>query len=243
MSQPEALKALLAQISAFGVQTAFLPFSDSDLPLSALLETERLRELLGRYGHRYGTEQERRAVATQWSKHYFSRVVTPVIAAAILIDWRLPLSPEITALDIDADGEITALRVSSFGKAEAPSTSIDRFSFLTEEHLPLVVDAIAEASGLSRHVLWSNAGNLFEGVSRRLESVAPQGTAGIRDAMALLDTSHLDDGTRNPLFRPIVYADEARTMRKRRVCCARYLIPSLGFCQTCPSPLGVSSRP
>ena len=237
MSQPEALKALLAKISAFGVKTALLPFSGDDLPLSEFFETDRLREMLGRYGRRYGAEQERRAVATQWSKHYFSQVVTPVVAAAILIDWRLPLPLEATALDIDAEGGITALRVSSFGEAEAPSSSRDRFAFLTEVHLPRVIDAIAEASGLSRHVLWSNVGNLFEGIVRRLEAVAPQGATGIRDAMDLMDTSRLHDGTRNPLFHPIVYADEARTMRKRRVCCARYLIPSLGFCRTCPSPL------
>ncbi len=234
MQQPDILKALLAKISAFGVQTAFLPLTDDDLPLSTLLETERLKEMLGRYGRRYGQEAERRAVATQWSKHYLSRVMTPVVAAAILIDWRLPLHLETTALDIDAGGVITGLRVSSFGQTVAPFSSVDRFSFLTEAHLPRVVEAIARASGLSRHVLWSNAGNLFEGVARRLETIAPKEAAGIRDAMTLMETSHLDDGTRNPLFRPITYLDAAR---RRRVCCVRYLIPSLGFCRTCPSPL------
>lgn len=237
MQQPDALKAFLAKMSAFGVQTALLPLAHDSLPLSALLERDCLAEMLGRYGRRYGQGQERRAVATQWSKHYFLQVVTPVLAAAVLIDWRLPLPLEATALDIDAEGAITALRVSSYGKAVAPSSGTDRFSLLTRAHLPFVVDALSQASGLSRHVLWSNAGNLFEGVARRLEAVAPEGSAGIRDARALMEASHLEDGTRNPLYRPILYLDEARTIRKRRVCCARYLIPSLGFCRTCPSPL------
>ena len=237
MQQPDVLKAVLTKLSAFGVQTALLPFADGDLKLSAFLERERLRETLRIYGRRYGGEVEGRAVATQWSKHYFSRIMTPILAAAILVDWRLPLHLETTALNTDADGEIAGLRVSSFGEAVAPSTGIERFSFLTAVHLPGVVDAISEASGLSRHVLWSNAGNLFDGVARRLEAVAPNGSPGIRDALALMETSHLDDGTRNPLFRPVLYLDDARTLRKRRVCCARYLIPSLGLCRTCPSPL------
>lgn len=237
MQQPDALKAFLEKLSVLGVQTALFPRRDEDLPLSVLLETERLKDILGRYGRRYAPEEERRAIATQWSKRYFSVVMTPIVAAAILIDWRLPLHPETTALDIDAEGGITGLRVSSFGKAETHSSGIDRFSFLTEAHLPYVVEAIARASGLSRHVLWSNAGNLFDGIARRCEAVASPGSAGIRDAIAFLEASHLGDGTRNPLFRPIVYHHEGQTIRKRRVCCARYLIPSLGFCQTCPSPL------
>lgn len=128
MQQPDALKAFLAKMSAFGVQTALLPLAQDSLPLSALLERDRLAEMLGRYGRRYGQGQERRAVATQWSKHYFLQVVTPVLAAAVLIDWRLPLPLETTALDIDAEGAITALRVSSYGKAVAPSSGTDRFS-------------------------------------------------------------------------------------------------------------------
>lgn len=54
MQQPDALKAFLAKMSAFGGQTALLPLADDSLPLSALLERDCLREMLGRYGRRYG---------------------------------------------------------------------------------------------------------------------------------------------------------------------------------------------
>ncbi|UXR95060.1 hypothetical protein FY157_25450 (plasmid) [Agrobacterium tumefaciens] len=58
---------------------------------------------------------------------------------------------------------------------------------------------------------------------------------GVADALELLESPHMADGSRNPLFRPILYRQyEGKPKRLRRICCIRYLINGLDYCKTCP---------
>jgi len=61
-------------------------------PLDTFLQGDRLAAALARFGGSY-EQPEPRAVASQWSKLYFSRLLVPATAAAIAADWRLPLDP------------------------------------------------------------------------------------------------------------------------------------------------------
>ncbi len=44
------------------------------------------------------------AVAGEWSKRYFAKVMRPIATAAMLLDWRLPLTPADLSIDISTEG-------------------------------------------------------------------------------------------------------------------------------------------
>lgn len=80
-------------------------------PLDALLQGDRLGAALARFGGRY-EQPEPRAVASQWSKLYFSRLLVPATAAAIAADWRLPLdSPSRWTLKVASPSSRCRMRV------------------------------------------------------------------------------------------------------------------------------------
>jgi ferric iron reductase protein FhuF len=66
--------------------------------------------------------------------------------------------------------------------AEAGSS---RFDGLVLAHLAPFIDLVADRGGVTKRVLWSNAGNVFEAFSRKLESIAA-GQVGLEHARRLL---------------------------------------------------------
>ncbi|MBS7544137.1 siderophore-iron reductase FhuF [Ancylobacter oerskovii] len=199
--------------------------------LAALLAADRLAAELARFAARYA-EPEPRAVASQWSKLYFTRLAVPAMVAAIAADWRLPLAPERLGVVLDGQGGIAAFSLPHAGAAQPAAQARQRFGFLVDAHLPLVVDSLARASGLSRRVLWSNAGNLIETVVERCAELLGDEHPGVRHGRELLAGRRFAEGDANPLFEPVRYMADGT--RLRRVCCIRYLIPALAYCKTCP---------
>lgn len=237
MLRTEILSCLFEQSTPVGSRSLFQRKRRGDLLLAELLEPRRFERLLRNYGRRHGCHPVYEAVASEWSKRYFASIVKPAVAAAILADWRVPLAPEKISLEVNDDGDIVSVRLSSFGGPVAAASPEERFDFLVRDNLAVVGSAIADASGLSRNVLWSNAGNMFEGTARRCEALLQSRTSGLDHAFGLLETSRLSDGTRNPLHRPIVYPiKDDGPKRLRRVCCIRYLLETLDYCATCPCP-------
>lgn len=200
-------------------------------PLVALTQAERLDVVLARFAARY-EQPEARAVASQWSKLYFSRLLVPAAAAAIALDWRLPLAPKHVRVALDEQGGVTAFALQHAGKACPPLDADERFGFLGDEHLPAVIDSIARVSGLTRRVLWSNAGNLFETVVSHCSALLGEAHVGVRHGREMLARRRLAPGRANPLYEPVRYLPDGT--RLRRVCCLRYLIPSLPYCGSCP---------
>lgn len=200
-------------------------------PLDALRRGDRLAAELGRFGGRY-ERPEPRAVASQWSKLYFSRLLVPATAAAIAADWRLPLAPRGIRVGLDAQGGVATLALPHAGAASVPGDTEERFGFLVTEHLPPLIDSLARASGLTRRVLWSNAGNLFERVVGHCAQLLGEAHPGVRHGRELLARRRLAAGAANPLAEPVRYLPDST--RQRRVCCLRYLIPALPYCETCP---------
>ena len=200
-------------------------------PLDALLQPDRLAAELARFASRY-EQPEPRAVASQWSKLYFSRLLVPATAAAIAADWRLPLDPRQLRVALDAEGGVATVALPHAGAASPAGDAEERFGFLVTEHLPPVIDSLARASGLTRRVLWSNAGNLFERVIGHCAQLLGETHPGVQQGREVLARRRLADGTANPLAEPVRYLPDGT--RQRRVCCLRYLIPTLLYCGTCP---------
>jgi ferric iron reductase protein FhuF len=198
-----------------------------------LLQPDRLSAILQRFSTLY-QRPEPQAVASQWSKIYFSKLIVPTTAASLMLDWRLPLDVDETGIVLDEFGRPQAFYLTGPGLAIPRQTVDERFSFVTHTHIAAVIDAIARVSGLSQNVLWSNAGNVVENVIGYCERLAPTHSS-VGQARVYLATRRLTNGEANTLFEPVRYVklDGAR-IRKRRVCCIRYLMPCLEYCKTCP---------
>jgi len=203
-------------------------------PALQIFNPDRLDSILKRFAKRY-QEPEPRAVVSQWSKLYFSRLILPSAAAAILFDWQLRLDLSNMCIALDDDGGNIRFGLPSKGNRTAINNPRERFSFLVEAHLHQVIPVLSDVSGLPRKILWSNAGNILENVVQRSASILGSEHNGVCDGHHYLAARRFEDGRPNPLFEPVRYIDnDGEMQRKRRICCLRYFIPSLSICKTCP---------
>ena len=203
-------------------------------PALMVFRPDRLQSMLNRFAERYH-EPEPRAVASQWSKLYFSRLILPAAAAAILFDWQLQLDLSTMRIAMDDDGGNIRFGLPSKGIQGAIHNPGERFSFLADAHLRHVIPVLSDVSGLPPKVLWSNAGNILENVVQRSAALLGSEHHGVRDGRNYLKIRRFEDGSFNPLFEPVRYIDHnGEVLRKRRICCFRYFIPALSICKTCP---------
>ena len=226
-----ALSAVFrGSLERFGAQ--LVPESDSRpfIPGDTLLDPNRLRPILEQFGRKY-PGGDKAAIATQWSKWHFSTLLVPVLAANILADLDLPVELERVGIILDADGHTAAIRLGPDIVRFAPANATARFDRVTETHLAPLIRAVRATSGLPEKVLWSNAGNIAENVLRECEGALGPDHPGVTQGAALLAARLRPDGGRNPFFEPIRYVGGER---RRRVCCLRYPIETLGYCKSCP---------
>ena len=208
------------------------------MPVRRLLERDVLEEVLTRFSKRHGP-CERRAVATQWSKHYLSQLIIPATVIELCRDIHLPLSLDEMGVILADDGT-----PEQFVLPHAGTISLDnccaRFCPLIARHLTPLIDTLARQVRFSPRVLWSNAAVYFEFAVNEL---ARQGAASdfeINGARAMMALRQLPDRQRNPFYRPVDYIDvvddsgEIEPWRCRRMCCLRYLDDTLGLCGNCP---------
>ena len=171
---------------------------------------------------------DRRAAVSVWTLAYFETVLPPLLAGIILLG-RMPCADiDRAQVIVSPDGAVLALKVFS----EQPLHRRDGLQVLLEEHVSPFVARVASLGAVSGRVVWSNAGHITEAFLGMIASVAA-GTEGLARARALLASSHLGGGNRNPLFRPVRYQDGRRI---RRVCCLRFLTPAWPMCAVCPLP-------
>ncbi|MDF3937100.1 siderophore-iron reductase FhuF [Pseudomonas citronellolis] len=210
------------------------------VPARLLLQGDHLEDLLQRFDppHR---GQDRRALASQWSKWYLVRLIPPVVAAALVLGRRLPLDFERVEVVLDAQGLPQSFKLPGEGEpfATPPDDPFERFAELLDAHLQPFVEQLCAQVKISPKVIWSNAGNYFEWFIGEMARV-PLPLALLADGQALLQAERRPDGRRNPLFQPIRYlpvAEELRAdglWRQRRVCCIRYRLGCIGHCDNCP---------
>jgi ferric iron reductase protein FhuF len=207
---------------------------------SDLLDPAVLGPILERFARRYD-QPEPRAVASMWSKFHFWMLLTPVVAASLLLEHRLPTDLDGIQVIIAPDGQTTAFRLPHGGGRATPADGFERFGTLVDGHIDPLIRAVSAQSGASAKVLWSNVGNLFENLLRQIEDSGMARGPGPAQARALLASRDWPGRRGNPLFEPVRYVErDGQQKRLRRVCCIRYLIPSLELCSTCPL---VKARP
>lgn len=207
---------------------------------SDLLDPAVLGPILERFARRYD-QPEPRAVASMWSKFHFWMLLTPVVAASLLLEHGLPTDLDEIEVIIAPDGQTTAFRLPHGGGRAIPADGFERFGTLVDGHIDPLIRAVSAQSGASAKVLWSNVGNLFENLLRQIEESGMARGPGPVQARALMASRDWPGRRGNPLFEPVRYVErDGQQKRLRRVCCIRYLIPSLKLCSTCPL---VKARP
>jgi ferric iron reductase protein FhuF len=209
------------------------------VPASALLQSDRLDAVLHRYDPLH-QGQDRRALASQWSKYYLVRLIPPVVAASLVLGRRLPLTFEEVEVVLDEQGLPQAFKLSDEGGPfmDPPSDPFQRFGELIDAHLQPFILGLASEVRLSPKVLWSNAGNYLEWILGEMAKALPG--VMLTHGHELLASERRPDGRRNPLFRPVRYVEVGQHLRpeglwrQRRVCCIRYRLESFGHCDNCP---------
>ncbi|WP_410473475.1 siderophore-iron reductase FhuF [Guyparkeria sp. TX1] len=192
-------------------------------------------ELLDRFATAY-PGGDRRAIASQWSKWLFHAWLSPTIAVMVLDGYSLPRQSADWGMRFTPDGRPERLWLSST-TVPVRRQPVDRLlAQLVCEELDDVVATLARHSGASVNVFWSNAGNLVEHVLTRLAEHPVTCADRLAQARAFLEAPRLA-GRRNRLYRPVVYrVDEGsiEPQRLRRVCCIRYRLDELDYCENCP---------
>lgn len=223
------------ELAIYGDRLALSADEPPPSPGSDLVDAARLAQLLARFAGRRHPVGDRRAVASLWAKHHFATLLPPFLALALIAEREIELAPDAIGCTFSPDGVTTRIHLRDAGRPAASADALARFAPLVDGHLEPLIRALSSASGVSRKVLWSNAGNMFDFIARRIErAIGP--SPPVRDALALMAAKRLPDGRPNPLFDPVRYGDHGSGERLRRVCCIRYLIPDLGYCSACPLP-------
>ncbi|WP_157666712.1 siderophore-iron reductase FhuF [Bordetella genomosp. 13] len=212
----------------------------SIVPRTELLHAQRLSQRIGDYGDHCGYRRpDSRALASEWSKHYFVALMVPVVGANLLLGRDLPLSPRETGLELDEDGLPARLWFAHAGKPLSSMAAFGRFDALYA-HLEEMIAAFTAASGVTGKVLWSNAGNVFERFARDIDRHCLAVPASGAPVQQVVDSPAMPDGRPNPLFQPVRYVRGTATkdtLRIRRLCCIRYLLPldeDARYCGSCP---------
>lgn len=214
--------------------------SDNRLrPATDLLQHEFIAQQLEGFARQHGWEQQDiTAVASMWSKHYLSLFSGSWLFARILYDRLLPADLTDLQLLLDANDQLTAVIVPDEGISVDPVSSIADFTHFFQQHIDAHFAALCAVTNLKAPVLWSN---IASGVETLRYSLSASGYLSPEKKLvmeALFTEKFWPDGSRNFMYRPVFtrLSPEGETVRLRKGCCLRYLLPDMGYCKNCCLP-------
>lgn len=206
------------------------------IPAREFVEAACLEEQMLRFAPEH-VEGDRRALVSLWSKYYFLRLIPPVLAAGLILNWRLPLKFDEIAIIVSQEGLPAAFQLPHAGErwSQAPADGFERFAGLLDDNLAPFIQALTSYRKVASKVLWSNAGNYFEWFMSTLANL-PFPQAMLAPGRQILEQRLRPDGSRNFLFEPIRYVPQQapeRPWRQRRLCCIRNQL-GMSMCDNCP---------
>jgi ferric iron reductase protein FhuF len=183
---------------------------------------------------------DERAGHSIWMKWYLNVLIPPVLLADVLLEESLSLGLDELRFIARTDGKIEAVKLLSEAVTTRGQDPFARFEQLVFRHFAPLIDMFSERTNVTPRVYWSNVGNTFEAMLRRIEHVSGCGLR-LWEAQRLIDEPFWCDGRLNPLFGAVQYRCEGDTRititartRTRRVCCLQYLLPERRLCSACP---------
>jgi ferric iron reductase protein FhuF len=181
---------------------------------------------------------DRRAALSVWSMYYFSHLAISPAVLWLMFRHAIPASPEHLDLRLDAVTGLPDTFVVRDPEARPPASTIhDAFEPLLYHHAAPLIATFAHF-GLSPRLLWSNLAVYVEWIVGEIGKMDP---ALGREGLQLVECTHWPDGRPNPLHGLLNRhcGDDGVECTRRRVCCLRYLLPSVPGCgMICPLPAG-----
>jgi ferric iron reductase protein FhuF len=203
------------------------------IPMARLLEHPTFGHALDRYAARFG-KADRRAVASLWSQYCFGNLIVPVVAASLLGNRTLPVTPESGGLVLE-DGLPSGLDLPNIGWPTRSGDAFERFEPLIRGLIEPLITQLAAYSRASPRLFWSNAAVTLGWAVQEASAVLPGRVDPEPLERQLLDTPTWPDGEVNPLFDTIRPSTGPVEQRRRRVCCVRYPLPGVPGCGAlCP---------
>jgi ferric iron reductase protein FhuF len=212
---------------------------DTRLSVSAevLLDANMCRAIETRFAKRFASFDPR-AVHSIWMKWYLYRFLPPILLADLLMMRTLPIALDQTRFIIGDDERVAAVVIGGVGDITTGVDPFDRFEGVIFDHLAPLIECWSVRTGVTRRVFWSNVGNAFEAMLRKIEQVSGA-SKRLGQVQGLLTEPTWRGNRPNPLHDAVRYLAEAGTpRRRRRVCCLQYILPDRQFCSACPVPRG-----
>jgi ferric iron reductase protein FhuF len=208
---------------------------DDDRPTvsaDALLDSSMRQSITDRFKGRFAFFDER-AVHSIWMRWYLHVLIPPFLLADIMLDWTLPIALENVRFIVGTDARIEAVKVLSAGQNTGGVEPFLRFRELIYGHLAPLIELFAERTSVTRRVYWSNVGDEFEAMLRRIEQIVGP-LPRLLEAQHILEKRTWLGNRANPLFNAVIYKSGIPNPRVRRICCLQYLLPDRRFCSACP---------
>lgn len=170
-------------------------------------------------------------MVSMWSMYYFASLTLPCLAAALGSGHLLPVDFERTSLALDAHG-----LPRSFGLAGDPVPIAEEaaggwFRPLFAHHLRPAVDLLVRKGGISANLVWCNVASYVDYGVETACARPDLSPAARACALALVHDRTAPDGLPNPLVGAIRRVEEeGLTLRRRKVCCLRYMLPGVESC-------------
>jgi ferric iron reductase protein FhuF len=201
---------------------------------------DAMQKAVSDHFHKRFSQFDERAGHSIWMKWYLNVLIPPVLLADVLLEQSLSLGLDELRFIARTDGKIEAIQLLSQAVTTRGQDPFARFEQLVFRHFAPLIEMFSERTDVTPRVYWSNVGNTFEAMLRRIERVSGCGLR-LWEAQRLIDEPFWRDGRVNPLFGAVRYRCEGDTRitimartRTRRVCCLQYLLPERRLCAACP---------
>ena len=230
----EAIDRLaVGDYASFGGRLVTLQDPRPGVPSDRLLDVAMREAIEHRFALRFATEFDVRAVQSIWMKWYLNAFIPPVLMADILLGQSISVDlPDLSFIMAD-DGRVAAVKIAST-RDSTGEEPFHRLRPLIFDHFAPLIEMWCDRTDVTARVFWSNVGNTFEAMLRRVEAVSGA-SERLSEAQRLFSEAVTPWGVANPLFDAVHYAlEEGALERRRRVCCLQYLLPDRRFCKACP---------
>lgn len=233
----EALKpCFTGNLTWFCDRIALSVEREPSLAAAELLEPSVVRRVIGRFAAAY-PDCDRRAVVSLWTQWYFAALVIPCIVAAVRLGRQLPVDIREAGVALDDDARPDAIILPHAGGI-APRNAASVFPMLVEGHIEPLIGSLCAVFAVAPRLLWSNAATILEWTLAETEAGPVADEACLAEGRRLVSEPALANRPANPLNQPVRYLPEdGRRVRRRRVCCLRYLLKGEEHCGSlCPLP-------
>lgn len=226
---PEPLAYYKDAIALPGEHAATIPGTD-------LMDADAAQRIFARYAETY-PGADRHALVSMWTQWYFGALIIPVTAATLRLDRDLPVELDRIGIALHESGRPAALIVADEGKPHGAGAQ-DRFARLFRGHIDPLVRQFAEHFDVSRRLLWINAAAIFEWTIEQVAAAGQVHAAALEEAKLVLERRTDAEGRPNLMFGAVRYpVEDGCPVRRRKVCCLRYLLPGVAHCDSlCPLP-------